>query len=79
MAKKKSGGGGTQPGTETVHLCLESRITPSRLRKYVKSACCCGMQYVFAFIQERNLARRWPVLSFVSHKQTFELAIYITV
>lgn len=60
-------------GTETVHLCLESRITPSRLRTMLKE--CAAL----AFTQERNLAHRWPVLSFVSHKQTFELSIYVTV
>lgn len=51
---------------------------PSGLRSTLE-AHCWGIQYGFAFIQEGNLAHRWPVLSFVSHKQTFELSIYITV
>jgi len=66
-------------GIETVHLRLESRITPCRLRTTLKEHAAVACTMSFAFIPERNLAQRWAVLSSVSHKQTFELSIYITV
>lgn len=65
-------------GTETVHLCLESGVSPSAPRT-TASTRGCGVRDASALVQEGDLAHRWPVLSFGSHKQTFELSIYKTV